>query len=424
MRCCSDAPWSSPWGVAAQRLPYAVCSVRRRRPRHATRPTPCSTSRPAIRATSRPPGGGSSRCGSVRPRRPGAASWAARACVAGSGRPGRRSTRRARDCDGVACRSPRMTVTQLEIPYHSPAAACARLQAAYACGAGLVLLESARRGDPTGRHSYLAADPYRTLDEQGRSAGLGRPGRRRVIRSPSLETLLARDRRPMPSPGLPPFQGGAAGVFGYELAQHLERVPLAARGSRRPGSRAGVLRRRRRLRPRRGARLARLERSARDGRERASPARGASARRRSRPGSGGPSRPCRSRRAARPVACTSGLLARRVRAARRARVIEHILAGDIFQANLSQRFRAPCAEPPFDALPSAVPGQPRAVRRLRRAGRPRRRLRLAGALPAPRRPPRRDAPDQGDAPAASGRRRRTGSRPRRCSPARRTARRT
>src|SRR5439155_1076618 len=26
-------------------------------------------------------------------------------------------------------------------------------------------------------------------------------------------------------PGLPPFQGGAAGLFGYELCHHLERLP-------------------------------------------------------------------------------------------------------------------------------------------------------------------------------------------------------
>src|SRR5262249_23424277 len=29
-------------------------------------------------------------------------------------------------------------------------------------------------------------------------------------------------------PGLPPFQGGAAGLFGYGLCHHLERLPRAA----------------------------------------------------------------------------------------------------------------------------------------------------------------------------------------------------
>ena len=28
-----------------------------------------------------------------------------------------------------------------------------------------------------------------------------------------------------PLPGLPPFQGGAAGLFGYDLCHHLERLP-------------------------------------------------------------------------------------------------------------------------------------------------------------------------------------------------------
>jgi anthranilate/para-aminobenzoate synthase component I len=26
-------------------------------------------------------------------------------------------------------------------------------------------------------------------------------------------------------PGLPPFQGGAAGLFGYDLCHHIERLP-------------------------------------------------------------------------------------------------------------------------------------------------------------------------------------------------------
>src|SRR5262249_1887606 len=31
--------------------------------------------------------------------------------------------------------------------------------------------------------------------------------------------------RSEPLPGLPPFQGGAAGLFGYDLCHHLERPP-------------------------------------------------------------------------------------------------------------------------------------------------------------------------------------------------------
>src|SRR5262249_6790859 len=39
-----------------------------------------------------------------------------------------------------------------------------------------------------------------------------------------LAERLAR-HRVEPVPGLPPFQGGAAGLFGYDLCHHLERLP-------------------------------------------------------------------------------------------------------------------------------------------------------------------------------------------------------
>ena len=53
-----------------------------------------------------------------------------------------------------------------------------------------------------------------------------------------------------------------------------------------------------------------------------------------------------------------------------ARVREYIVAGDIFQANLSQRFQAPLGEPPFELyrrLRRRNPGAVRRLSRLRRA---------------------------------------------------------
>src|SRR5690606_33213101 len=53
-------------------------------------------------------------------------------------------------------------------------------------------------------------------------------GVRRVDADPftALQRALARYRTDT-LPGLPPFQGGAAGYFGYELGQHLETLPQA-----------------------------------------------------------------------------------------------------------------------------------------------------------------------------------------------------
>ena len=79
-----------------------------------------------------------------------------------------------------------------------------------------------------------------------------------------------------------------------------------------------------------------------------------------------------------------------------ARVREYIIAGDIFQANLSQRFQAPLASPPSIYMEAAAPesGRLRRLPRLRRAGGAER---LARALPSPgrERQARRDSADQG-----------------------------
>jgi para-aminobenzoate synthetase component 1 len=237
-----------------------------------------------------------------------------------------------------------MTATSLEIPYHPPSAACARLGAADVWGAGLVLLESTRQEATQGRYSYLAADPYRTL--VGKDGRLEHDG---LVSSGdpfgALGDLLERDRLPT-TPGLPPFQGGAAGVFGYELAQHLEHVPLAREdpggpdlalgffdvvvaydhdeertwivSNGRPETDEGA--RRRRAARRLAAFADRLA---------------------------GPLPSLPPPPPARPVTCRPDF-SRAEYERRVGRVIEHILAGDIFQANLSQRFCAPSTEPPFD----------------------------------------------------------------------------
>jgi para-aminobenzoate synthetase component 1 len=72
----------------------------------------------------------------------------------------------------------------------------------------LLFLDSAEKHSDRGRYSYVSADPYGLATD---FAGL-----RRMERSP----------RPFASiPGLPPFQGGYAGLFGYGLGRHFERVP-------------------------------------------------------------------------------------------------------------------------------------------------------------------------------------------------------
>src|SRR5262249_9660299 len=89
-------------------------------------------------------------------------------------------------------------------------------------------------GPPTlARYSYVSADPFATLTSF-RSFG---PERQVVAwNDPTFRTLPTEDpftalaevlaRSPATAaPALPPFQGGAAGLFGYGLARVLERLP-------------------------------------------------------------------------------------------------------------------------------------------------------------------------------------------------------
>ena len=189
-----------------------------------------------------------------------------------------------------------------------------------------------------------------------------------------------------PQPGLPPFQGGAAGYVGYDWGLTLERLPAAA--LRRPGAGrrgAGPLRLGDGVGPRRVEGVARLDRVAGDRprRPRAAASGGTSRLgRRSCCEHATPPWPRRRRAAS---ARASGDMAPsypveggwwrdslelRSSFSHRgyldvvAKVREYIFAGDIFQANLSQRFEAPLRGAGLGVLPAPARPQPGAVCRV------------------------------------------------------------
>lgn len=88
----------------------------------------------------------------------------------------------------------------------------------------LVFLDSAMPHAKLGRYSYLAADPYAVLEAGAEGATLsGAP----VEGDP----LAALDRALKAShaaavPDLPPFQGGAAGYIAYDYGRRLEKLPV------------------------------------------------------------------------------------------------------------------------------------------------------------------------------------------------------
>ena len=93
-----------------------------------------------------------------------------------------------------------------------------------------LFLDSSLPHPRLGRYSYIMADPFLVLRSKG--------GRTRVESRTDLFWLegdpfehlriLMAPFRAESLPELPPFQGGAAGYFGYDLGQHTERLPRVA----------------------------------------------------------------------------------------------------------------------------------------------------------------------------------------------------
>lgn len=105
------------------------------------------------------------------------------------------------------------------LPPPDPEQVFVRLAALPRC----VFFDSARRDPALGRYSFVAADPFAAWEEPPR------PGNSQPT-GPDPLTLLAERLEPYRTvavPGLPPFQGGAAGLAGYDLGRHLERLPAA-----------------------------------------------------------------------------------------------------------------------------------------------------------------------------------------------------
>jgi para-aminobenzoate synthetase component 1 len=99
----------------------------------------------------------------------------------------------------------------------SPAPETMDVLHAFAGCPGLILLESAMQREHVGRYSFLAADPFETIRLDQAEFG----------RDPFVELRKTFERFSADTiEGLPPFQGGAAGLLSYELGHAWERIPL------------------------------------------------------------------------------------------------------------------------------------------------------------------------------------------------------
>jgi para-aminobenzoate synthetase component 1 len=89
-----------------------------------------------------------------------------------------------------------------------------------------VLFDSAAPHPRLGRYSFVSAGPFDWLQARGRHVRCGVHAPTQITADP-FAVLAERLQRwqAAPLPDLPPFQGGAAGLFGYDLCHHLERLP-------------------------------------------------------------------------------------------------------------------------------------------------------------------------------------------------------
>lgn len=106
----------------------------------------------------------------------------------------------------------------LPIPFTDPVQAFQP----FADDAYAAFLDSAAPAGGRGRYAFIAVDPFRVIEANGEARVDGRPVDARPFDALAAELKRFRLHRQV---GLPPFQGGAVGFLAYELGRHLERLP-------------------------------------------------------------------------------------------------------------------------------------------------------------------------------------------------------
>lgn len=84
-----------------------------------------------------------------------------------------------------------------------------------------ILFDSAQYDNQCGRYSYIAVNPFKTLEVKNGKIFLDYSEKKKnpftILKDLLKEYFLS------PLPELPPFQGGAAGAFSYDLFQYMEK---------------------------------------------------------------------------------------------------------------------------------------------------------------------------------------------------------
>ena len=91
------------------------------------------------------------------------------------------------------------------------------------------LLESVEGTANAGRYSFIGLEPQLVFQSRGKKITISKNGVVQELEGDPLEALqkLLADYSPLEEVGMPPFIGGAVGYLSYDMVRHLEKLPDA-----------------------------------------------------------------------------------------------------------------------------------------------------------------------------------------------------
>ena len=96
-----------------------------------------------------------------------------------------------------------------------------------------LLLDSADRKHPNSRYSFVMCNPIETIEAKGDKITVTNWEQRLSFTGDPFTLLQSRIKSWIPNathvPNMPPFQGGAAGLFSYDLGRSLEDLPATTK---------------------------------------------------------------------------------------------------------------------------------------------------------------------------------------------------
>ncbi|MEW5746719.1 MAG: anthranilate synthase component I family protein [Nitrospirota bacterium] len=117
-----------------------------------------------------------------------------------------------------------------EIPYRRPQAVYEAVCRSLGSSHCTILLESVKGPETIARYSFIAFDPYLVLTAKDGEVRVSAGAREAVSFRPPLDRLkeLVGAYPQKPAAGLPPFQGGAVGLLSYDFVRYIEDIPGSA----------------------------------------------------------------------------------------------------------------------------------------------------------------------------------------------------